>query len=195
MTSVDDKIQNIQDKITNYALKNVEPLLTEYILIPLFFEWTFNSSHQSIIKALSIFAVLVRQIINFKIKINQPYIHLMFAASLLAYATMKLQVASGSSFISIMMYAICYGQNLNEGALLAITTASIRAMSPFNDLILFNDAAVFHIIYILARNNLRLDTNRLIKIQINTHKTLSERYTNSNTMLVTLIHNCFDLTD
>ena len=191
MTSLDDKIQNIQDKITNYALENVEPLLTEYILIPLFFEWTFNSSHQSLIKALSIFVVLVRQIINMKIKINQPYIHLMFAASLLAYATMKLQVASGSRLFSIMMYTLCYGQNLNEGALLAITTALVST----SDATVFNDAAVLHIIYILARNNLRLDTNTLIKIKINTHKTLSERYANSRTMIVSLIHNCFDLTD
>jgi len=184
MTSVDDKIQNVQDNILSFLNVSVEPLFTEYVAIPLFFEWTFNSKQLPTLRAISTFLLLVRQLIKQNIKINKPYNTLLLVAALLAYVS-----SNTNDLATAFIYALAYSPNINESLALALTTTAAAALYSFNT------ATAFHIIYILIRNNLSFDTTQIVKLQIMPHKTLSERRANIDAMAVTLIHNCCDLAE
>jgi hypothetical protein len=184
MTSLDDKFQNAQDQIIGFLQVNVEPLITEYIAIPLFFEWTFNSQQATTLRALSIFLLLVRQLIKQKIKINKSYSNLIAVAALLAYAAL-----SGNSMAPTFIYAMTYSQDVNESAFLALTTSAVATAYSLNE------SVAYHIIYILIRNNLRFDITQLVKLQIKPHKTFADRYADIQSMIVSLIHNCCDLAE
>jgi hypothetical protein len=184
MTSIDDKFQDAQDQLIGFLQVNVEPLFTEYIAIPLFFEWTFNSQQAITLRALSIFLLLVRHLIKQKIKINKSYTTLLVVAALLAYAAV-----SGNSMAPTFIYAMTYSQDVNDGAFLALTTSAVATSYSFNE------AIAFHTIYILIRNNLRFDITQLVKLQITPHKTFAERYVDIQRMIVSLIHNCCDLAE
>ena len=184
MSSLDDKFQNAQDKVVSFFQVQVEPLFTEYIAIPLFFEWTFNTQETPTLRALSTFLIIVRHMIKQNIKINKPYTHLLGVAALLAYVT-----ASNNNLVPTFIYALTYSQNINEGAFLGLSTAVL------SNVYSFNIATAFHIMYILIRNNLQFDITQLVKLQIKPHKTFSDRCADINAMAVSLIHNCCDLAE
>lgn len=179
MTSIDDKLQTVQDNVLDFLRVSVEPLFTEYIAIPLFFEWTFNSKQLSTLRAPCVFLLLVRQLIKQNIKVNKPYSNLLVVAALLAYVS----VDARSDLTTAIIYSFAYSPAI------ALTTSTINATYSFNG------AVAFHALYILVRNNLHLDTKQLVKLQITRHKTFYERRTDIEAMSVSLIHKFFDLAD
>lgn len=144
MESADARIERIQNKIIYFFIAN-EQYFNEYMTIPFFYTWLFNSNcchlFRSFILSLVIFRSLFQktnqQKLNFEVIffILFPY---------LAYS------AFSDIYKSALFYTLFYSQNFYESLFLSISTTYLSQKNAMLD------AYLFHIGYIILRNNVKL---------------------------------------
>jgi len=189
MASLDDRVQEAQDKVINFYVDN-EPQISEYITVPLFHTYIFLGTDAKLIRAICIFILIMRQILIKGILPERPFINFFLIAPLFAYA------ATIDTFIAPLIYALTYSPNLYEGAFVAANSTFL------NSYYSFESAYLFHILYIALRNHIVVEflpanKTHLLTINIKTHENiyLHERARKAFMLVESLLINSLGLTE
>jgi len=144
MASVDAQIENIQNKIIYFFIAN-EQYFNEYMTIPFFYTWLFNSNccklFRSFILSILIFRNLFQKANQQKLKFETIFFILF---PYLAYSVFS------DIYKSALFYTLFYSQNFYESLFLSIITTYLSQNNTIQD------AYLFHIGYIILRNNVKL---------------------------------------
>jgi len=144
MASIDARIELMQNKIIHFFIAN-EQYFNEYMTIPFFYTWLFNSNcchaFRSFILSLLIFRSLFQKANQQKLKFEAIFFILF---PYLAYS------AFSDIYKTVIFYTLFYSQNFYESFFLSIITTYLSQNNTMQD------AYLFHIGYIILRNNVKL---------------------------------------
>ena len=185
MASLDDRIEVAQNRIIHFFVDN-EQYINEYITIPLFYESLFHSSSYIKSRCFIISLLILRQIFQ---KVNNKHItfeNIYLITPFFAYAALRNQ------YTFTALYSLIYSINIFESLFLGISTGYLSSSRSFEA------AYMFHVLYILIRNNVKIQiepiphthlTNLNAKIIHYIPPTFTERIYSLNETVNTFINN------
>ena len=154
MASLDDRVEKAQDRIVHFFINN-EQYINEYVTIPLFYESLFHSKSYINYRCFILSLLMLRQIfqkVNKKLMVFE-YIYLL--TPFFAY------IALENKYTATALYSLIYSTNQFESVFLGLTTGYFASSWSFEA------AYIFHVCYVLFRNNVII----AIEPIPNTHQT------------------------
>jgi len=142
MSTIENELDAIEYKIIHFFHNN-EPIITEYVLIPFLFESVFNFEKYKLMRCFLASLLILKQII---VCTNSKYIkfnNIQLLTPFLGYIVLNNRITSS------LTYGFAYGSNIYEGMFLALFSNIFNTIN--NN---FAMVYIFHILYILGRNNL-----------------------------------------
>jgi hypothetical protein len=143
MSSIEESLDMIQDKIIYFLMIN-EQYINEYIMIPFFYESLFHSNDYNTIRAFILSLLILYQILK-KTNMNQINFEMLYL--LIPFSA---YIAFSDKYISTLYYTMVYNTNIYESIFVSVTTSYISSMYSFNN------GYIFHVLYIIVRNNFKI---------------------------------------
>jgi hypothetical protein len=143
MASLDDRVEEAQNRIVHFFVNN-EQYINEYITIPLFYESIFHNTGYNTIRCFILSLLILRQIFQ---KVNNKHMtfdKIYLIAPIFAYIALR------NRYTSTLFYSLVYSINTYEGIFLGVSTEYLYSYRSFEA------AYIFHVLYILFRNNVKI---------------------------------------
>lgn len=154
MASLDDRVEMAQNRIIRFFINN-EQYINEYLTIPLFYESLFHSTSYINWRCFILSLLILRQIFQRVNKKDIGFEYIYLLTPFFAYISMENKYTTAAS------YALVYSTNLFEGTFLGFSTGYLYSYRSFEA------AYIFHVLYILFRNNVIISIEPIP----NTHQT------------------------
>jgi len=141
MASLDDRVEMAQNRIIHFFVYN-EQYINEYITIPLFYESLFHASGCINFRCSILSLLILRQIFQ---KVNNKQLTF---GSIYLIAPIFAYISLINKYTATLLYALIYSTNTFESTFLAVSTGYLSSNRSFES------AYMFHLLYILFRNNI-----------------------------------------
>lgn len=188
MASLDDQIETVQNNIIQFLIER-ENYITEYVTLPLFYEYIFHNTTDNTFRSILISAFMAHKIVKM---VNSEELQL---NKITLFAPFVAYVALTDTITSMLFYAIFFN-NLYEGIFLSLSTGLLyyRYQS-------FLCAYFFHALYKLCKNTIFISRNKMrnqystrldIVLQHKPPQSLNDRLLEIGNESGTFINNIFE---